>query len=1084
MMTAKFSFQKKHLSDRGVALLFALGILSALMLLGIAFMGSSLFSRRIAENRSNGNEARLLARSTANLVAGAVMMYEANINNDYPPHDFSAVFSRVQSSDDAEGVYCELLRGYQRISSTSDAGLTDYSRLDVGVRAPYHGAHSLAQWAYVHDNDGNIIGRYAYQVLPKLTLNRINLYQMLLGGVQNQTKFTEIAESEEYSFTPQKARFGQEIGELTFSENDKIGFMTFNNVSEVSAYFMDLYASQAFASSKNDYKERAWLEANFVEGTTPNFREVAPGEFRRFNLTEWKIEANQDPWLIRFGLDKTPDNATDFIEKTLTARADLPKSNGYIGKVLYDNGDGANGGKQTTEDRGGLPFLRVIGDDAGSFSDLSGLRHQIAANFNDYCDKDSIPTSDVANASWSTSNAPSYTGNEKTLYINEIFYGVVGGFSLDANTVSLSAADIVWGAELIDIYGNDDASGNLSASGYQLTGGIDSGTAEMVLEPKITFQYNIMVNKDGVWTRAESGETKSKEITASDMSESFAKKEIRWDASEVTITDFSEGSAYKIGTVKESDVFKMSTPAPSWDFGSDEIKEILKKSVDTEELKTKYNGQEYRIEITGITVEKVQPTIKSFKLLPKNMILSSQQDGESVNVDYTDFDPRKSNPAEITITTDNKYQLELTPGSTDTFQFLVGGIEAKDPRQNLNVVYNASDNATDWSLDPKFVFLKKSDSTNADITESGATISGGTAEISATTTAALIDQLRALPGNVNRDASPKKSGDNSRDEETVTDPGWSSAESMISTAVIRNAPMKSPWELGFIHRGAQFQTINLKNAEEVFDNMDAWNSNSGTSYQKGDAGILDWIKMTGCSHSYGKINLRQYFGSTLDDPYTIRYQGENVEFMSNEWLGNDKKLLEALFRNVPDEKAVDFVRNSAGNTYAGINKEYTIDLANALENLSDGEAKNIDRRSQLLAISSIRDLFTNSETDDASQERLIGRTFNLVTVNSEKSPSETGTGSDQSSQVEPPTVFYAVIIAQTIRDVGDGTAVSSDHPDQTGSASIGKFDLDKKSNAKDNVHYDVITGEAKILVTYERNPMTGKVIIRDIENIE
>ena len=43
-------------------------------------------------------------------------------------------------------------------------------------------------------------------------------------------------------------------------------------------------------------------------------------------------------------------------------------------------------------------------------------------------------------------------------------------------------------------------------------------------------------------------------------------------------------------------------------------------------------------------------------------------------------------------------------------------------------------------------------------------------------------------------------------ETGITDP----ANCNLSTAYIRNAPMESPWELGFIHRGAKWQTINLK----------------------------------------------------------------------------------------------------------------------------------------------------------------------------------------------------------------------------------------------------------------------------------
>lgn len=43
-------------------------------------------------------------------------------------------------------------------------------------------------------------------------------------------------------------------------------------------------------------------------------------------------------------------------------------------------------------------------------------------------------------------------------------------------------------------------------------------------------------------------------------------------------------------------------------------------------------------------------------------------------------------------------------------------------------------------------------------------------------------------------------------------PAWTDSKH-LSTAYIRNAPMQSLWELGVIHRGAAWQTLNLKAAE-------------------------------------------------------------------------------------------------------------------------------------------------------------------------------------------------------------------------------------------------------------------------------
>ena len=98
-------------------------------------------------------------------------------------------------------------------------------------------------------------------------------------------------------------------------------------------------------------------------------------------------------------------------------------------------------------------------------------------------------------------------------------------------------------------------------------------------------------------------------------------------------------------------------------------------------------------------------------------------------------------------------------------------------------------------------------------------------------------------GSKNTNADPT-AGD---DPETATDPKVN-----ISTAYIRNAPMKSPWELGFIHRGAAFQTINLKKYNMT---EDAYPDAGGNAYADGDANILDQIKMTANTETYGKVNI-------------------------------------------------------------------------------------------------------------------------------------------------------------------------------------------------------------------------------------
>ncbi len=78
------------------------------------------------------------------------------------------------------------------------------------------------------------------------------------------------------------------------------------------------------------------------------------------------------------------------------------------------------------------------------------------------------------------------------------------------------------------------------------------------------------------------------------------------------------------------------------------------------------------------------------------------------------------------------------------------------------------------------------------------------------------------------------------DRETTTDQA-----SGVSTAYIRNAPIKSLWELGAIHRGEPWKTLNIK----------AYNSGAAAAtYANGDALILSQVKIGPQTVAYGKVN--------------------------------------------------------------------------------------------------------------------------------------------------------------------------------------------------------------------------------------
>ena len=70
-----------HKNESGVALLFALGILSLLLVLGLAFASNALLAQKVARNNSNRSQAKLLAQSAISRIATAIMYYQFQAAN-------------------------------------------------------------------------------------------------------------------------------------------------------------------------------------------------------------------------------------------------------------------------------------------------------------------------------------------------------------------------------------------------------------------------------------------------------------------------------------------------------------------------------------------------------------------------------------------------------------------------------------------------------------------------------------------------------------------------------------------------------------------------------------------------------------------------------------------------------------------------------------------------------------------------------------------------------------------------------------------------------------------------------------------
>ena len=589
-----------------------------------------------------------------------------------------------------------------------------------------------------------------------------------------------------------------------------------------------------------------------------------------------------------------------------------------------------NGNPPTDTDGAGIAWLTDPTTHPlplGTFISSDLRLKQIIANIIDYCDAYNTPTSDVDPSTWTDTSAgfipPTYTGNEKTPYINEIGVRIGASSSVTADgdgtfTLEYTVTGAVM-VELIDIYGAHSADATVRIIGEVMF----KGTA-------ITEQ--------------------TQPLNASIP---------------IAATDWGAGYyVYQWGNT-------FSYNPTNIDIGNDKTNEIY----------------DIRVKIARVVLKY-----------------------DNVNVDY-------AIPDTIFYTLPDKL---LAGIDTHAAKYYFMSYQVDDPRQNLN--------DADW-LSP----IAANCGISNDILDYNTAATGTQGAVNTATTIVTMSS-------------------SGKDTESGNDPSASAANtSRISTAYIRNGPMQSPWELGAIHRGAKWETLNLK----------AYNSTNNTigAYAAGDANILDQIKMTNSYRSYGKININTSYLNTL----------------------------KALVLKV----SVNDLYATPGSSTGAMGDIGATSIAQIIKsaNGSDSTGGPFTSRAQLARISSV----FNSPTQptDAQKEALIGKIINLCSVENN---------------------YYRIIaISQAIKDVGTTAGVDVyidldndgimeytgttdpnhvDHKaseahlgatsDINGNGILGEnataTGIEEKCNCKLGVYdqcYDKILGEQKIMAVYYRNAYTN-----------
>lgn len=1099
-----------HNNESGVALLFALGILSLLLVLGLAFASNALLAQKVAYNNSSRSQAKLLAQSAISRIAIAMMYYQYQADaKGIIPVNYSAIYS-----DGADGIKEDGNVFADGLYSTDDSLLTPPTSSVSASFEANSNTYKLPKWAFIFDKpkeepDRKIIGRIAYQQVidDEKGISKINLDNVLHGIYSQETNPARI---------PWNNRWGKSINELNLGSSTPFKKWQ-ETLAPESASALDISSLAEFFNAYSDssepffdytivnsdgYKNKNFVERWFTGGKTkaePEFYryDISSTEYKslhRFNLGDLdKCDLGDDKWYDRFRKDTT---------------SAINKNTDEILTKLAEDSKEFNLTEDLTPPDTGIPFLKQIANEQGTFDTLATRRKQIAANLNDYCDPDSKPTSDVDATNWSVEEGvtePTFTGNERTPYIYELGYKLeiyhqadgatkTKGFEVDVTNKKLGFQLALFPAvKLAQIYENvpDDFQKFIfknSVKEISLKGKIIEATYN-----GIKYKYK---NAEG--NEVEASSPASGTIEVADKEITF---EPKWNITPSTGTgelllnkpnDADNNisfdlplNGYPFGEAKDSNNWhgeKYQTDVTGL-FKEEILKQVV-KSTTPHDPTTIVSGPT-SVEITKVNVSEV--TVKRGALLLQGQLkdTSSPFGVDFVRAPQTEENSLKFNPTDSS----------LSLSQAEDFTFLLGGIQGMDPRQNLN--------EDDWHVSARATAGTSQWDAVMDV--STGTPVTGKANVS-------HGSEPAHPFNPGEASDVDASKYDQEKNVYSNGPAWGDGTNHLSTAYIRNAPMQSLWELGVIHRGAAWQTLNLKAAgapggvgsispSDMKQLGNVWDTTPGTTYAAGDGGILEQVKLTEETYCFGKVNINmlakrpdetipetspRFYDSQMAEAlfYKIRYGQEISNFETNPTSGTEISLTS----NLVSALTSDMNRPFASRTQF-------LDWTSGTKDNTSGTEDNNKLYTAFGTVGSI------TSSSDAQQEEIVGKTINLIKAEPSAS-----------------NVIQFIVVAQTIRDLNG--MVTRVRPDDntviTKNCAYGQFDVaryidkddskltitsdasgklsndgsdpstpDSTQSPDDFIYFDEITGEVKMLVTLEKvSEVTGQIIVTSIEYID
>lgn len=414
---------KRNQREKGVALLFSLGILGLMTVLALTFASVSMTSQQTAKNATNKASARFLASSIPVHIASLLYQDAYFTAANTPALAHMPLYSKTQSGT----------KSYDWIWKLAIRDTSLKSAI-YGMDAPnYATPEQNPTWQYIsrkEDGEDKIVARIAYVAVPSEALIDLNSTLLMEDGTQ-PTAYTrrgisicgeleplvlfnqipkESGEGETFNYFGEnldKAKTGASQDRFT-SYDDIQRYIKGDLAADVLKQF-NRHFIRAFAPNSIRYPEVFTLP-----GTTEVYHRIDLVQLSK-KIAVLKENSKRQQALNSILSDTGKSMLIPNLKESPFSENNRP--------YRISNGESGEGPFAYPQ----IPWFREFNTtELSDFADSETKRNQIVANFLDFFtpltsdDGTKIaPTSDIDPNSWNVdgSNTPKYTGLKKTPYI-------------------------------------------------------------------------------------------------------------------------------------------------------------------------------------------------------------------------------------------------------------------------------------------------------------------------------------------------------------------------------------------------------------------------------------------------------------------------------------------------------------------------------------------------------------------------------------------------------------------------------------------------------------------------------------------